>query len=202
MRELVRRRLVAEIERALNELPEEQRAVFVAHELEGRSFKSMAAATGVNVNTLLARKRYAVRHLRKRLQLAFDEMRDTTGRVNHGAQGSKVAPRQIAENIAHGIGQGRLPLASPCAIGVRRSSSCSAGSWCRWLWNWLLPDIFGLRQITFWQALGLLALCRILFGSFGRGGGPHRDTGRAPIVSGGRSVPEQAGPATSHEPRA
>jgi len=77
--ELVRRRLVAEIERALNELPEEQRAVFVAHELEGQSFKSMAAHTGVNVNTLLARKRYAVLHLRKRLQQAFDEMRDRRG---------------------------------------------------------------------------------------------------------------------------
>jgi RNA polymerase sigma factor (sigma-70 family) len=77
--ELVRRRLVAEIERALNELPEEQRAVFIAHELEGRSFKSMAAETGVNVNTLLARKRYAVLHLRKRLQRAFDEMRDRRG---------------------------------------------------------------------------------------------------------------------------
>src|SRR5262245_24567648 len=74
--ELVRRRLVAEIEGALKELPEEQRAVFVAHELEGQSFKSMAAQTGVNVNTLLARKRYAVLHLRKRLQQAFDEMRD------------------------------------------------------------------------------------------------------------------------------
>jgi RNA polymerase sigma factor (sigma-70 family) len=55
--ELVRRRLVAEIERALNELPEEQRAVFVAHELEGQSFKSMASQTGVNVNTLLALRR-------------------------------------------------------------------------------------------------------------------------------------------------
>ena len=73
--ELVRSRLVAEIERALNELPEEQRAVFIAHELQGQSFKSMAADTGVNINTLLARKRYAVLHLRKRLQQAFDEMR-------------------------------------------------------------------------------------------------------------------------------
>ena len=77
--EFVRRRLMAEIERALNELPEEQRAVFVAHELEGQSFKSMAAETGVNVNTLLARKRYAVLHLRKRLQQAFDEMRNRPG---------------------------------------------------------------------------------------------------------------------------
>jgi hypothetical protein len=48
----------------------------------------------------------------------------------------------------------------------------------QWLWNWLRPDIFGLRQITFWQALVLLALCRILFGSFGRGAGHHRDDGK------------------------
>ncbi len=41
------------------------------------------------------------------------------------------------------------------------------------LWNWLLPSLFGLRQITFWQALGLLALCRILFGGFGRHGFPR-----------------------------
>lgn len=45
------------------------------------------------------------------------------------------------------------------------------GEVVRLLWNWLLPPIFGWRQITFWQALGLLALCRILFGGFGRHGG-------------------------------
>ena len=77
--ELVRRRLMDEIEHALNELPEEQRAVFIAHELEGQSFKSMAAQTGVNVNTLLARKRYAVLHLRRRLQRVYDDMRDRSG---------------------------------------------------------------------------------------------------------------------------
>lgn len=47
------------------------------------------------------------------------------------------------------------------------------------LWNWLAPALFGLRQITFWQALGLLALCRILFGGFGLGGGgSHRSKSR------------------------
>jgi len=60
--------LLDELELALDELPEEQRDVFVAHELEGRSFKEMAAETGVSVNTLLSRKRYAVLHLRARLQ--------------------------------------------------------------------------------------------------------------------------------------
>jgi RNA polymerase sigma factor (sigma-70 family) len=65
--------LLDEIEFALDELPEEQREVFVAHELEGRSFKEMAAETGVSVNTLLSRKRYAVLHLRERLRSIYDE---------------------------------------------------------------------------------------------------------------------------------
>jgi RNA polymerase sigma factor (sigma-70 family) len=66
--------LLDELELAVDELPEEQRKVFVAHELEGRSFKEMAAETGVSVNTLLSRKRYAVLHLRKRLQSIYDEL--------------------------------------------------------------------------------------------------------------------------------
>jgi len=65
--------LLDELELALDELPEEQREVFVAHELEGRSFKEIAAETGVSVNTLLSRKRYAVLHLRERLQTMYDE---------------------------------------------------------------------------------------------------------------------------------
>jgi RNA polymerase sigma factor (sigma-70 family) len=65
--------LLDELELALDELPDEQREVFVANELEGRSFKEMAAETGVSVNTLLSRKRYAVLHLRERLQSIHDE---------------------------------------------------------------------------------------------------------------------------------
>jgi RNA polymerase sigma factor (sigma-70 family) len=65
--------LLDELELAVEELPEEQREVFVAHELEGRSFKEMAAETGASVNTLLSRKRYAVLHLRERLQSIYDE---------------------------------------------------------------------------------------------------------------------------------
>ena len=65
--------LLEELELAIDELPEEQRDVFVAHEWEGRSFKEMAARTGVSVNTLLSRKRYAVLHLRERLQSIYDE---------------------------------------------------------------------------------------------------------------------------------
>jgi RNA polymerase sigma factor (sigma-70 family) len=65
--------LLDELELAIDELPEEQRVVFVAHELEGRSFKQMAAETGVSVNTLLSRKRYAVLHLRERLKTIYEE---------------------------------------------------------------------------------------------------------------------------------
>ncbi len=65
--------LIDALEDAVEELPQEQRAVFIAHEIEGRSFKEMAAETGTNINTLLARKRYAVRYLRSRLQSIYDE---------------------------------------------------------------------------------------------------------------------------------
>ena len=67
--------LLDELELALDELPDEQREVFVAHELEGRSFKQMSAETGASLNTLLSRKRYAVQHLRERLQRVYDEFR-------------------------------------------------------------------------------------------------------------------------------
>ncbi len=70
----VRGVLLEELEDALDELPEEQREVFVGHEIEGRSFKEMSAETGVSVNTLLSRKRYAVLHLRERLQSIYDEL--------------------------------------------------------------------------------------------------------------------------------
>jgi RNA polymerase sigma factor (sigma-70 family) len=70
----VRSVLVEELEDALDELPEEQREVFVGHEIEGRSFQEMSAESGVSVNTLLSRKRYAVLHLRDRLQSIYDEL--------------------------------------------------------------------------------------------------------------------------------
>ncbi|MCX4172637.1 MULTISPECIES: RNA polymerase sigma factor [Paraburkholderia] len=66
--------LLEALQDALNELPADQRDVFVAHELEGRSFKELASESGVGVNTLLARKRYAVLHLRVRLQAVYDEL--------------------------------------------------------------------------------------------------------------------------------
>jgi len=71
--EYARRVLLDEFDAALDELPEEQRDVFVAHELEGRSFEQIAAETGVGVNTLLSRKHYAVIHLRNRLRQIHDE---------------------------------------------------------------------------------------------------------------------------------
>ena len=68
-----RRVLLAELALAVDELSPDEREVFVAHELEGRSFKEIAAETGVNLNTLLSRKRRAVRHLRERLRNVYDE---------------------------------------------------------------------------------------------------------------------------------
>jgi len=65
--------LIEELEHALDELPVEQRQVFIAHEVEGRSFKEIAAETGVSVNTLLSRKRYAVLYLRRRLEVIHGE---------------------------------------------------------------------------------------------------------------------------------
>jgi RNA polymerase sigma factor (sigma-70 family) len=70
---LLRQMLLDELKLALAELPPEQREVFIAHELEGRSFKEQAAESGVNFNTLLARKRYAVLHLRRRLEHIHNE---------------------------------------------------------------------------------------------------------------------------------
>jgi RNA polymerase sigma factor (sigma-70 family) len=66
--------LLAALQAALDELAPEQREIFIAHELEGRSFKELAAESGVSMNTLLARKRYAVLHLRVRLQTVYDEL--------------------------------------------------------------------------------------------------------------------------------
>jgi len=69
----VRKLLLDELKRAIEELPKEQREVFIAQELEGHSFKEISANTGVSLNTLLARKRYAVLHLRQRLRRVYDE---------------------------------------------------------------------------------------------------------------------------------
>ena len=69
----LRELMLERIEAALAELPREQREVFIAQELEGASFKELAAKWNVGVNTLLSRKRYAILHLRQRLQAAYDE---------------------------------------------------------------------------------------------------------------------------------
>jgi RNA polymerase sigma factor (sigma-70 family) len=74
-----RRLLLEELDAALEELPAAQREVFVAHELEGRSFRELASETGLSINTLLARKRYAVLHLRDRLQAIHMEFNTSEG---------------------------------------------------------------------------------------------------------------------------
>jgi RNA polymerase sigma factor (sigma-70 family) len=69
--------LAEELDAALDELPEEQRQAFIAHEIEGQSFKELAQRTGLNVNTLVLRKHYAVVHLRERLEAIYDEFERT-----------------------------------------------------------------------------------------------------------------------------
>jgi RNA polymerase sigma factor (sigma-70 family) len=66
--------LLDELDAALDELPEEQRDVFIAHEMDGRSFKQLAEETGVSINTLLSRKHYAIVHLRRRLRTIYDDI--------------------------------------------------------------------------------------------------------------------------------
>ena len=75
--EYARSVLLEELEAAIDDLPEEQRSVFIAHEMEGRSFKEIADETGLNINTLLSRKRYAVVHLRRRLKAIYEEFTGT-----------------------------------------------------------------------------------------------------------------------------
>jgi RNA polymerase sigma factor (sigma-70 family) len=70
-----RKLLLEELEAAIEELPEEQRGIFMAHEIEGRSFKELAAETGLSMNTLLSRKHYAVLQLRRRLQAVHEEFK-------------------------------------------------------------------------------------------------------------------------------
>ena len=72
----------------------------------------------------------------------------------------------------------KLMLIAPLAILGLVVFTVIGGGVVMLLWNWLAPALFGLRLITFWQALGLLALCRILFGGFGLGGGGHRNSHR------------------------
>ena len=69
--------LLEELDLAIDELPDQLREVFVAHEMEGRSFKEISATTGVNINTLLSRKRHAALRLRRRLKAIYDEFRET-----------------------------------------------------------------------------------------------------------------------------
>ena len=71
---LLRKTIMIAIQEALAELPQEQRNVFVWHELDDMSFNDIAEKTGVSVNTLLSRKRYAIMHLRKKLKHLYDEL--------------------------------------------------------------------------------------------------------------------------------
>jgi len=78
--------LLEELEAALDELPDEQREVFIAHEVMGQSFKELAAQTGTSVNTLLSRKHYAVLHLRERLEAIHSEFTRTNSARTRGQE--------------------------------------------------------------------------------------------------------------------
>src|SRR6266699_3656751 len=85
----------------------------------------------------------------------------------------------------------RLIWIAPAAILGIVIFSWIGGEVVMLLWNWLAPALFGLRQVTFWQALGLLALCRILFGGFGFGGGGHRNSRRRMAERWEQMTPEE-----------
>nr|MBP6731424.1 RNA polymerase subunit sigma-24 [Chitinophagales bacterium] len=75
--EMMRTAIMAGLEKALDELPKEQRDVFIMHEIEDKSFQEIEQITGANVNTLLSRKRYAVLYLRARLQNLYADLFNT-----------------------------------------------------------------------------------------------------------------------------
>jgi hypothetical protein len=85
----------------------------------------------------------------------------------------------------------RLIWIAPLAILGMLVFSFIGGEVVMLLWNWLAPALFGLRQVTFWQALGLLALCRILFGGFGLGGGSQRSQRRRMDMRWEQLTPEE-----------
>jgi len=86
----------------------------------------------------------------------------------------------------------KLIFVVPLGIGALLLFIAVGGWLVMLLWNWLLPALFGWRQITLWQAVGLLALCRILFGGLGRHGWSHRDPGRRMAARWGRDMtPEE-----------
>src|SRR6267378_2020779 len=86
----------------------------------------------------------------------------------------------------------KLMVIAPLAILGMVIFAWIGGELVMHLWNWLAPALFGLRIITFWQALGLLALCRILFGGFGLGGGGHRNNLRHRMAERwGKMTPEE-----------
>jgi uncharacterized membrane protein len=85
----------------------------------------------------------------------------------------------------------RLIFIAPLAILGMLLFMAIGGAVVMRLWNWLLPSLFGWREITFWQALGLLALCRILFGGFGFHGSGHSDHRRRRAERWERMTPEE-----------
>jgi len=85
----------------------------------------------------------------------------------------------------------KLILLSPLILLAFLLFVALGGEVVRLLWNWLLPPLFGWPQVTFWQALGLLALCRILFGGIGMHGSPRSNVGRRMAERWAKMTPEE-----------
>jgi hypothetical protein len=113
--------LLDALEEAIDDLPDEQRQVFVGHELEGRSFKEMAATTGTNMNTLLARKRYAVRRLRERLADIYADYREEIW-THEEIRWLIVAAGAAGDDGVHRAGQGSVVM-----VLWNSCRRCSAG---------------------------------------------------------------------------
>jgi RNA polymerase sigma factor (sigma-70 family) len=147
--------LIDQLAAALEELPSEQRETFIAHELEGQSFKQLAAASGVSVNRFWAAStpRYCIcadgcrtSDQGSRLERSIEDLPMRRFRFLRGLKFVAVAALAVA---VFGVG-------------------------VMWLWNAVVPALTGWHALGFWRAVGLLLLCRILFGGWrGRSGGWH-----------------------------
>lgn len=124
-----------------------------------RSFEESAAGSGVNVNALLSLNRYAVLRLRPRLRNVYDGLKKVRVAGN-------MRPRKS-----------RLLYIAPLALLGMLLFVAIGGAVVMLLWNWLLPPLVGWSEIGLWQALGLLALCRLLFGGLRGCGRPGRRKG-------------------------
>ena len=145
---------------ALDELPSNQKEVFVWNELEDQTFQEISDRTGINLKTLISRKRYAVIHLRKRLQNLYDDFFKLLNQSLCQSMYQDMSREYIKNRMGRKVARAVFMLAALSLFIL------TAGFVVKFLWNALLPDLFDLKRISFLQAVGLLVLSRILFGGF------------------------------------